>query len=319
MKKFCDLLWTIRTVLDYENKYQFRMTRSHLLRLLEGSFLGGRKTKAQTVLELLLHLKLIGIDEEHLVFVLPRGKRLTSFGDESGYDLSDKAKKLLTSWYVPASGVISRQWLEYFSVSESGRYLASRSKISRTLQQWTEEMLYLGVAAQSGDLLELSGEHVWIRAYPMEQPTMTLEELMAKLEQQAKSGREAEEFVMHFEKRRLQEMGLVSEANRVECISESLVNAGYDILSFSDSALVHNRFIEVKSVGPDNSFYWSRHELEIAKKLARQYYLYLVKQTDPNEPIVNIIENPYEILSLYAHFEPVQYHVSFIESHREKR
>lgn len=45
MKKFCDLLWTIRTVEEYESKYQCHITRSHLLRILEGLSLVVEKLK----------------------------------------------------------------------------------------------------------------------------------------------------------------------------------------------------------------------------------------------------------------------------------
>ncbi|MGQ7890629.1 DUF3883 domain-containing protein [Paenibacillus sp. WC2504] len=311
MKKFCDLLWTIRTIQDYEGKYQCQITRSHLLRILEGSFLGGRKTKAQLVLDLLLQLKLLGMVERHQVFVLPRGNRLSESGVENSYELNAKQKKLITSWYVPTAYEISRQWVACFSMTASKKQQATRTQITKTLQQWTEEMLYLGVAVQSGDCLELVEEHAWMRAYQLEQPPMTLEELQAILELQAQSGREAEDHALRFEKRRLQEQGLVAEAVRIECISDRLVNAGYDILSYTTSAPKPNRFIEVKSVGPDRSFYWSRHELEVARVLGSQYYLYLVDQTDPIEPTVDMIENPYVYISLHAQLEPIQYRVTF--------
>jgi hypothetical protein len=311
MKKFCDLLWTIRTVQDYESKYQSRITRSHLHRVLDGSFLGGRKTKAQSVLDLLLRLKLLGEEDGHQMFVLPRGNRLSASTVNGNYELNDLQRKLITSWYVPLAGEISRQWVECFSMSNSGKQQTIRSQIAKTLQQWTEEMLYLCVAVQIGDRLELAGEHAWMRAYQLEQPSMTLEELHLNLELQAQAGREAEEHALRFEKRRLQELGLVTEANRIELISDTIVNAGYDIVSFSTSTPEPNRFIEVKSVGADSSFYWSRHELEVAKVLGSLYYLYLVNQTDPIEPLVDIIENPYAYITLHAHLEPIQYRVSF--------
>ena len=237
MKKFCDLLWTIRTVQEYESKYLCRITRSYLLRILEESFLGGRKTKSQPVLELLLRLKLLGINDEHQMFVMPRGIDLSESGEEGGYELNLKQRMLMTSWYVSVAGEVSKKWLEYFIFTDLGEQKTIRSLIPKPLQQWTEEMLYLGVVVQTGELLELLGEQSWMRAYPIKQPSMTLEELQAILKLQAEAGRNAEEFVLHFEKKRLQQLGLVREGSCVECISDRLVNAGYDIVSFSTSAL----------------------------------------------------------------------------------
>ncbi|MED1919450.1 DUF3883 domain-containing protein [Bacillus thuringiensis] len=281
--------------------------------------MGGRKTKAQPTMELLFHLKLLGIDGQYQVYVMPRGKRLSGLVNDCNYELSDHQKQLLSSWYVSDNGEICKQWLSYFTTTNSGEQQAVRSQIAKPLQQWTEEMIYLGVAFQYGDRIELSGENAWIRAYPVEQQPMTLEELQAILQQQVEAGQRAEEFALIFEKKRLRQLGLVSESDRVKCISDKLVNAGYDIVSFSISAQEPNRFIEVKSVGPNLAFYWSRHELEVAKVLGNQYFLYLVDLTDPIEPFVNIIENPYAYLSLHAHLEPIQYRVSFGKNHNEVR
>lgn len=259
-------------------------------------------------------MNLLGIDDQHQVYVLPRGNRLLATGEVGGggYDLNDGQKKLLASWYFPAAGEKSRKWIGYFSTVDSGKQQIIRSLIIKPLQQWTEEMLYLGVVIQSGDYLELSGEHAWIRAYSIEQPPLTLEELQVKLELQLQAGLEAEENALRIEKRRLLQLGLVEESNRAERVSDRLVNAGYDILSFSSSSPDPNRYIEVKSVGPDRSFYWSRHELEVAKVLGSQYFLYLVNQTDPIvDPIIDIIQDPFSYLSLYALMEPTQYKVSF--------
>ncbi|WP_367778612.1 DUF3883 domain-containing protein [Jeotgalibacillus marinus] len=213
----------------------------------------------------------------------------------------------MASWYVSLEDATNKQWMNYFCFNDSGKRQAMRSTISKSLQQWTEEMIYLGVAVQSDDQLELLGEHAWVRDH---QPPITKEELHAILELQARKGREAEEYVLCYEKRRLQEQGLIAEADRVECISDSFVNAGYDILSFSTSGLEPNRFIEVKSVNPDGPFYLSDHELKIAKVLGSLYYLYLVDQTNQIEPI-KIIKNPYSFLSYHANLEPIQYKVSF--------
>lgn len=117
---------------------------------------------------------------------------------------------------------------------------------------------------------------------------MTLEQLMKIHKRQEIQGRQAEEFVLDYEHRRL----LWSEnSSRVKQISDFDVSAGYDIISFeSAESRVYDRFIEVKSFSSSQSFFWSSNEMKTARELKGKYYLYLVDmeqyQTNGYEPIV---------------------------------
>ncbi len=122
---------------------------------------------------------------------------------------------------------------------------------------------------------------------------LTLEELEKKQDIQEQIGKDAEEYVLGYEKNRLK--GHINVDN-IRIISTDNVNAGYDIQSYQDMhSIIINRFIEVKSFSDNASFYWSKNEIDISKIKAYQYHLYLVNRDKMTKkgykPIV--IRNPY--------------------------
>lgn len=119
-------------------------------------------------------------------------------------------------------------------------------------------------------------------------------ELEKMLEQKQIYGREAEEFALEFERKRL-----ISHPNAkgIEIISEYDIAAGYDITSFESTGSIENdRFIEVKSFSGILSFHWSRNEIDVARIKKDKYLLYLVDRNKMKDsdysPI--IIQNPYD-------------------------
>ena len=127
---------------------------------------------------------------------------------------------------------------------------------------------------------------------------VTLEEMKDRQRVQEQQGKEAEEFVLSFEQSRLRHH---INIDNVKIISEDNVSAGYDIQSYQDGqAIIINRFIEVKSFSGNESFYWSKNEIDISKKKENQYCLYLVDRDKMKKkgykPI--IIQNPYNNILL---------------------
>lgn len=121
---------------------------------------------------------------------------------------------------------------------------------------------------------------------------MTLEALKEKQRLQAEQGRKAEEYVVSYERRRLQGHALI---DRIKQISDFDVAAGFDVLSFeSVNSTANDRFIEVKSFHDTPHFYWSSNEYEKAKIKGLQYYLYLIDMDRylDDEYIPIIIKNP---------------------------
>ncbi|CUP99061.1 Uncharacterised protein [Clostridium paraputrificum] len=123
----------------------------------------------------------------------------------------------------------------------------------------------------------------------------TLEDLKKKLILQEEYGELAEKFVLEYEQKRLSK----DKAKLVKRISEIDVMAGYDICSFNDdSSNTYNRYIEVKSFSKNVRFYWSKNEVEVARKYGDKYYLYLVDRDkiSCSEYKPEIVCNPIDIL-----------------------
>lgn len=139
---------------------------------------------------------------------------------------------------------------------------------------------------------------------------LTLEDLKKKLEAEALAGEKAENFVLAFEKNRLNR----ELAERVQRISEIDVGAGYDIISFIDNCSTHyDCYIEVKAMSHDFEFYWSALEYETAKFHGRHYKLYLVdlSKISVASYYPYIIDNPAEALVTSDEWilEPQSYHI----------
>jgi hypothetical protein len=109
-----------------------------------------------------------------------------------------------------------------------------------------------------------------------------------------KLGKEAEIYVLQLEQNRLKGHEFFAKIVR---ISEENTSAGYDIESFeSNDSKIIDRFIEVKSYSKDIKFFWSRPEVEVAKKLKTNYCLCLVdrdRMRDENY-MPDFIFNPYQ-------------------------
>ena len=130
---------------------------------------------------------------------------------------------------------------------------------------------------------------------------ITLEQLEKNLEHQKKIGDIAEEIVLNFEKNRLKNLGFEDESNKTRRISINFANAGYDIESFNGKTSdgLPNRFIEVKgTTKKELDFHWSINEINTAKNLGSNYWIYHVSEIDVqnkisiNEP--KMINNPYD-------------------------
>ena len=130
---------------------------------------------------------------------------------------------------------------------------------------------------------------------------ITLKQLEKNLEHQKKIGDIAEEIVLNFEKNRLKNLGFEDESNKTRRISIDFANAGYDIESFNGKTNdgLPDRFIEVKgTTKKELDFHWSINEINTAKNLGSNYWIYFVSEIDVqnkisiNEP--KMINNPYD-------------------------
>lgn len=115
-----------------------------------------------------------------------------------------------------------------------------------------------------------------------------------ELEQRAIRGNKAELFVMNFEKNKLKETNYTPRR-----VSQENVGLGYDIESYETDGT--NIFIEVKSLINRKTFFWSKNEIEVSKRLGKHYLIYTIQFNKESEPIKikEVITDPYnEIFKL---------------------
>lgn len=103
------------------------------------------------------------------------------------------------------------------------------------------------------------------------------ESLRQHLEEKLAVGALAEALMLQIETQRLRKAGHSLEATCVRNISKVRVSAGYDLESFDakKTDLNYDRFIEVKGARSKKlKFFWSENEMQTAKRLGRQYWIY---------------------------------------------
>jgi hypothetical protein len=161
----------------------------------------------------------------------------------------------------------------------------------------------LGVLTVSDNKLILTEQYARESISLLSHKTLSLAVLEQLLAARSERAKEAEDWVVKYERERLTKAGHYIEAAAVARISGLDVAAGYDVESYngSSSALVPDRFIEVKSTSSDQkSFYWSVNELNTARALREQYWIYHVRTFDA--PLrtgqLTAIQNPARLLSL---------------------
>ena len=137
-------------------------------------------------------------------------------------------------------------------------------------------------------------ESDWTEQLRNRRKKFTLEQLLKQQEDQSKRGLKAEKFVLELERKRLPEL-----AQKIKRISDFDVAAGYDIVSYENSATEHyDRFIEVKCYMGSPHFFWSENESDVARIKADKYLLCLVDYLRMGEPGYQpeFIRNPYETI-----------------------
>jgi hypothetical protein len=126
---------------------------------------------------------------------------------------------------------------------------------------------------------------------------MSEEDHWKRLETQRRNGKSAEIKTVQREKERLKRYHQFDDEilDKVKRISESNTSAGYDIDSFNGEKFIVDRHIEVKcTTGKYPIFYWSKNEIEKAKELENQYFIYLwINFGKKDERLLDPIQNPY--------------------------
>lgn len=128
-------------------------------------------------------------------------------------------------------------------------------------------------------------------------------QLKRDLENKEELGNKAELFVLEYEGKKFID-------KKMEHVSPIDVSAGYDIKSyFSNESNSFDKFIEVKCISERDVFYWTRNEIDTAKQLGENYFLYLVDSSFNSDPIE--IKNPYNKIYLNQDINFISEVISF--------
>lgn len=115
----------------------------------------------------------------------------------------------------------------------------------------------------------------------------------------------AEEYVVDWEKRRLEHVGFPQLCSLVSRVSETDVSRGYDLHSVDgEHGSDRDRYIEVKSsIGENLAFYWTAREMEVAEQRRDQYWIYFV-------PCVHLLP---KVCTIHAIQDPIRFKDTLLE------
>lgn len=222
--------------------------------------------------------KYLDLIEEKSCYLYPTEKSVDLLSTE---DLNRKLCEICLIQII-RDGLLDIEAVHYKKEQKS--YVIERSGFSISAALFRNILIQYKVLCEHNRELLLNPDYEKVLAEYMrkEGSKKTLESLKNQLELQDALGEAAEVFVVEYERKRLSSS---NNAALIKRISEIDVTAGYDILSFNNTASADfDRFIEVKSFQGAEHFYWSRNEIEKAKLYEDKYFLYLVDSSKVETP-----------------------------------
>ena len=177
-------------------------------------------------------------------------------------------------------------------------FLVSDNDIKKINKRFLKLLIDIGLIGTENGQIQVS-EKIINNFTKRKMQNISEDELYKILEKQREVGSAAEEETITYEKKRLMNLGINQVIiEKIKRISKEKTDAGYDIASFDGQKIsfIFDRFIEVKATtGNCSVFYWSENEIEKAKSMGEQYFIYLwVNFGKPNQRLLTPIKNPYE-------------------------
>lgn len=216
--------------------------------------------------------------------------------------------------------LLDNEYVELDSISydiDSARCIVKRSAFPLTVAVMRNFLIDAGMLVdRSPAFYELNStyELFFENSVKVRKKVLSLEKLKDIQLAQEMQGRQAEEYVVDFEKRRLEGHMNIEE---VKQISDFDVSAGFDIVSFESIESENiDRFIEVKSFHKSPHFFWSANEYAEAQLRGIHYYIYLVDMDHYLEKdyVPIIICNPSEKIMKESEWlvKPASYEITHI-------
>ena len=188
----------------------------------------------------------------------------------------------------------------------------SRARVFDRNEMYILEILEdAGVVHRNRGLITIDIHHADLFSMMRNSVSVNLD---ADLERKREVGDIGETLAMEYEMKRL--AGHEDLTHRVEQVSRTDPYAGYDIASFDGhlSSRCHDRFIEVKATsGTQPKFFWSRNEIDKARKYSDKYWIYLWTDIEGSKTL-RMIQNPY--VELFETGEPSPEPASYLVEKR---
>ena len=259
----------------------------------------------------------LAVTKQGKVSITDKGSEFTRLNEHSFLELNPKQKYFLAEnciFYGRYKSQAKRVFNTFVSDYNEMTYKYNWSdeyEVSLKDKITLHVFEYLGIVIRRNSEYAVDPQYLkHVREIRAETRGMTQEELEQSLDANRKLGFKAEELVVQYERKRLRELGLDAEADRVKRISVLDPEAGYDIKSFIGigPAAEHDKFIEVKSSHKSAvEFYWTKNEIDVAQKLGDQYWIYFLHDFSNSVVLKDInplaIKNPAEVVINNHSFE----------------
>jgi hypothetical protein len=236
------------------------------------------------------------------------GHRLLTGNREKYYEITE-AQKVFIAEKIVFKGVLinfARDFFHFFEPNfETGTYQYSiiENPIPLKYQPTVHLFKFLNIIVESNNYLIVKRDYVEaVYQITADGKALSEQRLEQILMENRKLGSQGELYVVSFEKRRLQAMGKIVQADLVRRISTINTAAGYDIESFTGDSdtLEPDRLIEVKaSHASELKFYWSSNEKVVASQNPHKYWIYFLGDFNGDsyidlKPIM--IKNPFNTI-----------------------
>ena len=293
----------INKMLFYAQKHAGRLGIPHhtLLREIRRVRLTEESSNYQTVLDTCRFLNLVTVIKQNVNITndgIQYLKHMTRDGSKAVLDPNTTQKNFLLG-LVEKQAITNSRMQRFFDKFQID--FSQPDKKWFALQKITELpddlVVEIGLVESYGNRLEVNKSKSTLVSKIKNRSYVTEDDIVRNLDKQRRVGSDAEKYTVDYEKKRLISASFPDMALGVQKISDVDPYAGYDILSFNGGgqSYVHNRRIEVKGTSTNiNRFYWSRNEINVARKYGNEYWIYFWKNVGKsNYQVPKMIHNPY--------------------------
>lgn len=238
--------------------------------------------------QLCVDLGIIKVNSDSLK-ITEIGKKILDIDYEK---ISDKTRKILLDCLLDSNiGKKILESLSLFNTEKNGRKWYPKQDVYDLFDRTDLlPILYeIGLLEKKNTIIELNQSSTSMvierieKLQTAKEIRISQKQIDANLRIKKIIGNIAEKIALEYEKNRLKQGGFDKESDNVALISQEYANAGYDICSFHGKSdnLEFDLYVEVKgSTGKEIDFFWSKNEIDEAKKQGNKYCIYFVPSID---------------------------------------